>query len=177
MSNEPSYKQQIKALALDEEKFVRLTFKGQAHPAEGNPWRQVLVRPVLLKNERCWQFSYFTQKQDITKNYRQSEVAVRLDELLALPFTSISAQATDGELHVQITKKGKAILHHTQSAQANRAPDLAHDVGKKLILPSGKPDAFLQATGIMDEHGRVYPSMQAKFSQINEFLKLLEHTG
>lgn len=177
MTSEPSYKQQIKALALDEEQFVRLTFKGQAHPAAGNPWRQVIVRPVLLKNERCWQFSYFTQKQDITKNYRQAEVAARLDELLALPFSSISAQATDGDLHVQITKKGKPILHRTKSSQVSRAPDLAHDAGKKLILPSGKPDAFLQATGIMDEQGRVYPSMQAKFSQINEFLKLLVHTG
>lgn len=177
MTNEPSYKQQIKSLALDEEKFVRLAFKGQAHPADGNPWRQVIVRPVLLKNERCWQFSYFTQKQDITKNYRRAEVVARLDELLALPFTSISAQATDRELHVQITKKGKPILHRTKSSQPAQAPDLAHDAGKKLILPAGKPDAFLQATGIMDEHGRVYPSMQAKFSQINEFLKLLAHTG
>jgi SAM-dependent methyltransferase len=29
----------------------------------------------------------------------------------------------------------------------------------------------------MDDQGRVRPSMQGKFSQINEFLKLLEHTG
>src|SRR5260370_16590960 len=29
----------------------------------------------------------------------------------------------------------------------------------------------------MDEEGRVRPSMQGKFSQVNEFLKLIEHTG
>src|SRR5437868_4618055 len=45
------------------------------------------------------------------------------------------------------------------------------------LLPANRPDAFLQPAGIMDERGRVLPSMQAKFTQINEFLTLLGHTG
>src|SRR6266516_3461379 len=170
------YKEQVKRLVLDEQVFVRLTMKGQIQEAI-MPWRQVIVRPVLIKNERYLQFSYFNQKQDITRNYHGSQASQKLDELLALSFNSIVVQSTTEDLRVQITHKGKAILHCTKATVANREPQLAHDLRKKLLLPADKPDSFLQATGIMDEQGRVRPSMQGKFSQINEFLKLLEHTG
>ena len=169
------YLSQVKALVLDEETFVRLVLRGQM--TGNNPWRQVAVRPVLLKNGRHLQFSYFSQKQDITKNYRGGEAVARLDEVLALPFQSIAVQSTTGEKLFQITKKGKAILHKSQASPAVALPDLTHDASKQLALPAGRPDAFLQATGVMDEQGRVRPSMHDKFTQVNEFLKLLEHTG
>lgn len=169
------YKSQVKTLVRDNETFVRLVLKT---PLQGtsNPWRQVIVRPVLLKGGRHLQFSYFSQKQDITKNYRGSEAEARLDEVLALPFASIAVQSTTGERLFQITKKGRAIVHQGRAAP-DTAPSLAHDAGKQLALPTGRPDAFLQATGVMDEQGRVRPSMHDKFTQVNEFLKLLEHTG
>ncbi len=170
------YKEQIKRIVLDEQSFVRLTMKGPARQAS-MPWRQVVVRPVLIKNERYLQFSYFNQKQDITRNYRGAQAGEKLDEILALPFNSLLAQTTTEDVRVQITGKGKVILHRAKIAAANREPNLDHDFSKKLLLPANKPDSFLQATGIMDEQGRVRPSMQGKFSQINEFLKLLDHTG
>ena len=166
---------QIKALVLDEETFVRLVLKGQM--AENNPWRQVVVRPVALKSGRHLQFSSFSQKQDITKNYRSAEAETHLDEVLTLPWQSIAVQSTTGEKLFQITKKGKAILHKGKAPSVVEMPGLAHDASKQQALPAGHPDAFLRASGVMDEQGRVRPSMHDKFTQINEFLKLLEHTG
>ncbi|HYX50543.1 MAG TPA: SAM-dependent methyltransferase [Ktedonobacteraceae bacterium] len=170
------YKEQVKRLVLDEQVFVRLIMKGRSQDAD-IPWRQVIVRPVLIKNERYLQFSYFNQKQDITKNYRGSQAAQKLDEVLALPFNSLLVQSISEDLRVQITPRGKVILRRDKTSRDDRELQLAHDVNKKLLLPADKPDSFLQATGIMDAQGRVRPSMQGKFSQINEFLKLLEHTG
>jgi SAM-dependent methyltransferase len=171
-----AYKEQIKHIALDEEKFMRLTMKGRPRDS-AVPWRQVIVRPVLIKNDRHLQFSYFTEKQDITRNYRGSQASEKLDEILALPFNAISVQSTEQNLHVQITKKGKAIVHREKAPVSNPEPNLAHDLSKKLPLPADRPDPFLQAVGIMDEQGRIRPSMHGKFSQVNEFLKLLEHTN
>ena len=179
------YKSQIRSLVLDEETFVRLVLKSRVPSmkapdtgATDNPWRQVIVRPVLLKGGRHLQFSYLSQKQDITKNYRVPEAEARLDEVLALPFASIAVQSTTGERLFQITKKGQAILHKRgKSSTAETLPDLAHDASKQLAFPVRRPDAFLQASGVMDEQGRVRPGMHDKFSQVNEFLKLLEHTG
>jgi len=170
------YKEQVKRLVLDEQIFVRFTMKGRPQDA-GMLWHQVIVRPVLIKNERYLQFSYLSQKQDITKNYRGEQASHMLDEILALPFNSLVVQSTMEDLRVQISPRGKVILRRDKASKGDREIPLAHDVSKKLLLPADRPDSFLQATGIMDDQGRVRPSMQGKFSQINEFLKLLEHTG
>ncbi|HLI09445.1 MAG TPA: SAM-dependent methyltransferase [Ktedonobacteraceae bacterium] len=169
------YREQIKRLVLDEASFVRLTAKGKIR--EGILlWRQVMVRPILLKGERYLQFSYFTERQDITRNYRGAEAEAKLDELLALPFTSIRVQATGEEIVVQIKKNGFPLVHRTTTA-SKFEPELTHDLSKNMPLPADRPDTFLQAIGVMDEQGKILPSMQDKFSQVNEFLKLLIHTG
>ena len=170
------YKQLVRRIVLDEDAFVRATLKGRIRE-HALPWRQVIVRPVQVKGSRSVQFSYFTAKQDITKNYRGAEVAEKLDELLALPFTSITAQSTLETIQVQFPKKDRPVVHRTAAAETTLNPDLSHDARKQLLLPTGRPDSFLIATGIMDERGQVRPRMQAKFAQINEFLKLLDHTG
>jgi hypothetical protein len=128
------YKEQIKHVVLDEEQFVRLTMKGQIREPLLS-WRQVVVRPVLIKNERYLQFSYFTQKQDITKNYRASEAGARLDELLALPFHAIAAQSLRETLHVQFSKQGKPVVRRTPASEAApRNANLSHDQRKNLLL-------------------------------------------
>lgn len=169
------YTTHIKELVQDEETFVRLVLKTPL-PGTGNPWRQVTIRPVLLKGGRHLQFSYLNQRQDITKNYRGGEAESRLAEALTLPFASIAVQSTTGERLFQVTRRGRTILHRSTPART-AAPDLAHDASKQLALPVGRPDAFLQASGIMDEQGHVRPGMHDKFTQVNELLKLLIHTG
>lgn len=171
-----SYRETMKESVLDEATFVRLTLKGK-QPKQEVPYRRIVVRPVLIKGERHLQFSYFTEKQDVTKNYRDTPAEEKLDEALALPYSLLQLETTQENLEVQITKGGKPIFHRTKQAEDKRLPDLSHDHSKAIPLPAGKPDAFLQRLGIMDQQGRVLPSMQDKFSQINEFLKLMEHTG
>lgn len=170
------YRQIIRNSLLDEDTFVRLTFKGKLQ-GQSPPYRRIVVRPVLIKGERHLQFSYFTEKQDITKNYRGKEAEEKLDEALDMPFSLVHLEATTGNLQVQVMKGGKAILHRSKPSEENRKPDLSHDRSKDLPLPPGRPDDFLIKLGIMNKQGGVIPSMNDKFSQINEFLKLLEHTG
>ncbi|HEY1350754.1 MAG TPA: SAM-dependent methyltransferase [Ktedonobacteraceae bacterium] len=169
------YTTQITQLVQDDRTFVRLVLKTPL-PGTGNPWRQVTVRPVLLKGGRHLQFSYLSQKQDITKNYRGGEAESRLAEALTLPFASIAVHSTTGERLFQVRQDGRAILHR-RAATAEVAPEVAHDARKQLALPAGRPDAFLQTVGVMDEQGRIRAGMHDKFVQVNELLKLLIHTG
>src|SRR6266566_4244734 len=171
-----NYKELIKKQVLDEGTFVRMTLKGQLREQELQ-WRRVIVRPVLIKQARHLQFSYFDEKQDITKNYQGREALEKLDEVLTLPFSSLTVQSTLEDIHVQVTREGKAIFSRSKATQGDKTLDLRHDASKHGPLAANKADAFLQAIGIMDKQGNVLPSMQDKFSQINEFLKLLEHTG
>jgi SAM-dependent methyltransferase len=169
------YLDQITEGVLDEETFLRLTLAGPVR-GQASPWRKVVVRPVLVRNRRQLQFSYFDARQDTTKNHEGPVAAEQLAEILSIPFSSVHLQATTGDLRVQRTKSGKVQLHR-EKPSLGTAPELAHNTAKNLPLPAGKPDPFLQRIGIMNQQGVVSPPMQGKFSQINAFLTLLEHTG
>ena len=170
------YHSTIKHAALEETTFVRLTCKG-SRGKNSPPWRKVVVRPVLLKAGRHLQFSYFDATKDITKNYQGNEAEGKLSELLEMPFSHIHLESSAEDVQVQVTRGGKAVVRRGKPSQQTEQPDLAHDRAKSLPLPPGKPDAFLQAVGIMNKQGQVVPNMASKLQQINEFLKLLEHTG
>ena len=170
------YQHLVRNSILDQETFVKAIFSGQRH-GHATPWHRVVVRPVLIKNKRHIQVSHLEAKKDITKNYAGTEAIEKLDELLALPFKNIFVQTTEQSFQVQITKKGKAIVHQHKASEDQAPPSLHHDRRKNLLLPVDQPDPFLQRIGIMTSEGKVRASMQKKFRQINEFLKLLVETG
>lgn len=179
----PDYRATVRRMVLEDAGFVQLTLKGRIRaraaehidPAYAD-LRQITVRPVAIRGRRQLQFSYLDAKQDITRNYAGDEAAAALDAALAVPFANVHVRTAARDLRVQLTKKGKAILHEDASAPA-AAPDLSHDREKALPIPDTAPDAYLQAVGIMNSRGEVRPSMRDKFRQVNEFLKLFAHTG
>src|SRR5690349_4065751 len=160
------YQQLIAETVLNDNDFVRLTMKGIVRgPAA--PWQKIVVRPVELRGRRQLQFSYFDAKHDITKNSYGPEARARLEEALAIPYSAIVLQMSDEDIQIQLTKKGKPIVHRHRHAEAAPAPDLVHNHAKTLPIPADRPDTFLQAIGIMNEHGQIRPQMQGKFAQIN----------
>jgi SAM-dependent methyltransferase len=170
-----SYCNDIMTMILDEENFVRATFSGTRH-GETQRWARLVIRPVLLKNRRHLQFSWFDQKQNFVKNYAGEEAHKQLDEALGLPFANFTIQSVNGDFQVQISKKGKAIIHR-HSKSTPEAPELSHDREKNTLLSADSAAPFLKAVGIMTEDGKIRASMQSKFKQINEFLRLLDETG
>lgn len=155
--------------------LVNLTLKGKLRGPAETDLRQITVRPVVIKGRQHLQFSYLDAKQDTTRNFTGDEAAAMLREALAIPFSSLRLLTTDAETRVQVTKKGKAIVHRGR-APANATPELSHDREKALPIPDTQPDPYLQATGIMNREGAVRPSMRDKFRQVNAFLQLLDHT-
>lgn len=169
------YKHLIESHILDEATFVQATLSGQQR-GQTVPWKKVILRPVLVKNKRHLQFSYFDGQKDISKNYLGADLINKVGELLALPFKNIHLHSTRENIHVQITKKGKVIIHRHQVSDQPTELDLTHDRRKNLLLPDGKPDPFLQTIGIMTKAGQVKADRRDKFRQINEFLKLVSQT-
>lgn len=164
----------IRRAALHDHSLISLTLKGKLDDAL--PYRKITIRPVELRGEHFLQFSCLTDKQDFTKNYQSDEAAEQLDQVLALAYGVIQFRSSKQNWDAQITPQGKVVLHRVQGKESAQ-PDTGHDRSKVLPLPIGKPDAFLTQIGIMDAGGRIRPAMHAKFAQINEFLKLLDHTG
>ncbi|GAB4275275.1 MAG: SAM-dependent methyltransferase [Candidatus Promineifilaceae bacterium] len=153
--------------------FVQAVFKGAQH-GQTIPWRQVTIRPVLVRGHRLLQISWLDDKQDVTKNFADDEAKTAVDELLARPFRNWLVEGQNGRLHVQITKKGKAIIHREAAKHTPSSPLLAHNRQKTRWIPDDHPVPFLQAVGIQTQDGRIRASMQRKFKQINQFLKLID---
>jgi SAM-dependent methyltransferase len=152
--------------------FRRATFGGVARQAS-SPWTRVVVRAIDLRGEPYLQFSYFDGNKDTTKNYRPAEAAAPLAELLRFGFSGIHLSTAAEEIDARTTKKGKILIGRRKTAEG-AAPE-AHNRAKNVPLPEGRADRLLEVMGIMTEGGRVRPTMRAKYSQINEFLKHLIH--
>ena len=152
--------------------FHRATFAGPVRTGS-SPWVRVVIRPVDLRGERQLQFSYFDGRKTFTKNHSLVEAAAPLAELLALGFAGLHI-ATDREtLDVRTTKKGKLLVG--RGAPTDAPVPTTHNRMKDVPLPEGRADHVLEAMGILSSGGRVKPTMRAKFTQINEFLKHLHH--
>ena len=70
-----------------------------------------------------------------------------------------------------MTKKGEALVHVRPVAGGEEEPDRTHDRAKNRLLPEDDP--VLVALGISDERGRVKPSRQAKYRQVEEMVRAL----
>ena len=170
------YVERVRERILAGESLVRAAFSGRQSGA-ALEWIKVVVRPVRIKGTLHWHVSYFDEQKDITKNYSAEDVAGKVDALLALPFKNIHVGTTIGSLEVRITKKGKALVRETPSAEPRASADLCHDRDKKKVLSLSNSTPFLEAVGILTKTGKVKADRQGKFRQINEFLRLVEETG
>lgn len=153
--------------------FRRATFAGVPRGANPAGWVRVVVRPVELRGGRQLQFAYYDARQSRTHNATHAEAANRLDEVMAVGFSAVHLDTDAGETDVRFSKKGKVLVGRT--AAKPTAADTAHNRAKDVPLPEGRADHLLETLGIMTTDGRVRPTMRAKFTQVNEFLKHLDH--
>lgn len=168
------YGEEILAAATDEEHFVRLTFSNAHRPAEVE-WQKVVIRPVQLAAGRELQAVFQGKRKQVTRTVPGKELARELDTLLQMGFRRIHVQGTNGDLHVRITKKGKALVSRGKSSVPELPAVQPHDRTKTYPFPRNGPDPFLEQLGVMRK-GRVLSTMQDKFRQINQFLLLLSNT-
>jgi SAM-dependent methyltransferase len=172
---ETEFRQWAKDQMRDETRFIRAVLSGRRH-GQQQKWRRVVVRPVVLRSKRHLQVSYFDEKRDITKNYTGDEITSMLDQLLALPFSHFTLQTTERETQVRISKKGKLFVQEKEKTQSRSLPTMDHDREKDVLISVKDAGDFLRAVGILTPDGRIKSSMQRKYRQINEFLRLIVET-
>jgi hypothetical protein len=158
---------------INQADFISATFSGQQNNALNQEWDKIIIKPVMLKNILHYQFNYFDKLKSITKNHTAKDMAAQLNALLDLAFKNIYLRHANAGTQIQITKKDKILVKH--HAVDNTKVDLAHDKTKNRLIKQADDNAYLKALGFTDTSGAIKPSMQAKFKQINEFVKLLDN--
>jgi SAM-dependent methyltransferase len=153
---------------LDDEHLVRALASGRRRGQPEPRWRRIELRYVDLKAGRQLQLTAYDDTQAHVSNHADpSEV---LDGLLEEPFANWHVETTTHTHQLRVTKKGQALLHSAER-QEQVAPQRSHNQVKERLLPEDHP--ALLALGISDQQGRVKPSRQGKYRQVEEFLRAL----
>ncbi|QBR92407.1 class I SAM-dependent methyltransferase [Nocardioides euryhalodurans] len=161
----------VRGALLDTDGLVRAVASGRRKGARPR-WRRVELRPVDLKAGRHLQVTAYDDTQAHTANHLVGDPATAaVADLLAEPFGNWHVETATETLQVRVTKKGEALVHGKARATPVEV-DRDHDRDKERLLPPGDP--VLVALGISDREGRVKPSRQAKYRQVEEFLRLLD---
>ncbi|GAA0610764.1 SAM-dependent methyltransferase [Kribbella sandramycini] len=159
----------IRAALLDRSGLVRAVASGRRRGLDQPPYQRLELRYVDLKGQRHLQLTEYDERQAHTRNVPAAEAAALVGELLTLPYGTWHVETTTETLRLRYTKKGKELLHRQAES---REQVTGHDRVKQRVLDPAAP--FLVELGISDHQGRVKPSRQAKYKQIEEFCKLLE---
>jgi hypothetical protein len=159
----------LRAALRDRSGLVRALASGRRRGLDQPPYVRVELRYVDLKGHRHLQITEYDERQAHTRNVADADVEKAVDELLDLPYGTWHVETTTETLRLRYTKKGKELLHRQEDSREQRT---SHDRVKQRVLDPSAP--FLIELCISDHLGRVKPSRQAKYKQIEEFCKLLE---
>lgn len=155
---------ELRALLGESDSLVRAVGSGRAR---GSRWRRIEARYVDLTAGRRLQVVRYDDTQSFTSNHEVGD----LDELVAEPVTNWHVETTSHTHQLRITKKGRW-LHHSSARAAVPEPDRSHDRAKQRLLPPDAP--VLRHLGVSDSQGRIKPTRQAKYRQVEEFLRALD---
>jgi SAM-dependent methyltransferase len=145
----------------------RVTLSG-GPPAQ----RKAVLRPVEVRGERRLQVVTYDERRSSTTNVDHGDDPAVLD-LLRGPFRNVVVELADEVLEGRVTKKGKLVSSRSRRAPSDATtPDLRHDREKDRLVRQDAP--FLQTLGLATADGRVKPTGQAKYRQIDEFVRLLD---
>ncbi len=163
-----------RTLILDDQVLVRVVASGR-QKGQTPRWRRVEMRYVDLKAGRHLQITAYDDTQAHTSNHRAGDEAkTAVDDLMDEPFGNWHVDTVTETHQIRVTKRLEAMVHTSPRATepvAEEGPARRHDRVKPRLLPEDDP--VLKAVGISDEQGRIKPSRQAKYRQVEEFLRSL----
>jgi SAM-dependent methyltransferase len=161
----------VRGLLLRDADLVRAVGSGRQRGRTPR-WRRVELRYLDLKVGRRLQVTAYDDTQAHTSNHPLGAAATAaVDDLLDEPFGSWHVETATETHQLRVTKKGEAMVH-TSPRPPDRLDDPrgpGHDRRKRRLLPEDDP--VLAALGFVDERGRVKPSRQAKYRQVEELLR------
>jgi SAM-dependent methyltransferase len=173
----------LRGLILDDQGLERAVASGRQKGSTPR-WRRVELRYVDLKAGRHLQVTAYDDTQAHTSNHAVGEAAKNaVDDLLDEPFGNWHVDTLTETHQLRVTKKLEAMVHTAAKPGLDgldrrgpggleqAAPVRGHDRKKPRLLPEDDP--VLVALGISDGDGRVKPSRQAKYRQVEEFLRSL----
>ena len=138
---------------------------------------RVTIRPVLIRGRVLLQLTGYDRRKSTVKNHDLAEALTELDRALDAGFRSISVLRRDRTVQVELQSDGtaRATISKPQTGHVN--PSLAHDREKAGHITPENAAATLSALGFLTAEGEIKPTLQRKYRQVNEFVRILEESA
>jgi SAM-dependent methyltransferase len=135
-------------------------------------YSKVDIKPVKLRDELYYQFSYYYSQKVQHENVPQSEAASTMFRLFEEIFKQGLVHTQEADYQILISKKFKVTILKKQATRTK--VELTHNRKKQYLLEEGTPIPFLVELGVMTPEGKVVAKRYDKFRQINRFLEMIE---
>lgn len=156
------------SLINNAETFVRAVLSGRRRNMTPDA-DKIEIRPVKIKDEIKLQIIELSGTSSKTSNIDLGSEMI--SKQMNSGFANILIESISQTMTIRFTKKGDAQVFKEQS---KKSQSLTHDKQKTRLLDPN--DAFLREIGISDSQGRVKPTKQDKYLQVEEFLRILVPT-
>lgn len=157
------------AKAVEGRDFVKMTLSKPSQKKD--ELRNIYVKPVLIKGNRFFAFTYRYERRDEVKNYDFEQFMSLLEELLPSRFLNAVLFTVAEDVTMLATAKGNVTLQ-VKKVQACREQNLEHDKQKNRLINPANP--WWYQLGLTTREGKVTADMQHKFKQICKYTEIVE---
>ena len=155
--------------ALKNGSIVKMTLSKPV--SKNNELRNIYVKPILLKNNKMYQFTYRYERRDETKNFDARQMMEQVRSLVPSTFQNVSLFTLTEDVTLLVSKKGKPTLMCKKICE-NRDVDLSHDHEKQRLIDPSNP--WWHLLGLTTRDGKVTADMQHKFKQICKYVEIVD---
>ncbi|MFE6507098.1 class I SAM-dependent methyltransferase [Nocardioides sp. NPDC057767] len=159
----------MRSVILDPEQLVKAVASGKQRGTVPK-WRRAEIRYVDLKAGRHLQITTYDATQAFTANHPVGDSS-SLDDLLDEPFANWIVTTATEQTQIQAKTPTTALVSTTELT-APVEVERGHDQAKERLLPESDP--VFRVLGLSDKDGKLKPSRQAKYRQVEEFLRQLD---
>ena len=159
--------------SIKEGSFVKLTLSKPSviSRQQSADLNNVYVKPIILKNEKMYSFTYRYERRDETKNYDAEQTLKIITELLSGIFLNASLFTLTEDVTLLVSKKGKATMM-CKAVKEQREQNVQHDKVKNRLINTDNPWWF--KLGLTTREGKVTADMQHKFKQICKYVEIVD---
>ncbi|MBQ2499181.1 MAG: methyltransferase [Bacteroidales bacterium] len=133
--------------------------------------RNIYVKPILLRDNKMYQFTYRYERRDETKNFDATQTMEQVRGLVPEMFQNVSLFTLTEDVTLLVSKKGKPTLM-CKKVQENRVQDFSHDHEKLRLIDPTNP--WWHLLGLTTRDGKVTADMQHKYKQICKYVEIVD---
>ncbi len=146
-----------------------------SQPVDKKAVSKVIIRPVMLKNQRLYQVERFKDNKAYHENLSGEELMELFGRELDGKFRQALIASLGENAQYCLRQKGGYKKTGGSENECKSCAPQSHNREKEYILAEGEEIPALVDLGVFTEDYRIVKSKYDKYKQINRFIELIDH--